>query len=175
MTFRVTSFQGRFHGFLVEDESSFWAVSRSGHLNPVPVLVTRPEQWKWSTYLGYVDPSAHLPWVDYETLRDAWQGGFGGNKAEESCRQYVEQGLASGAPSPFELAIDGWILGSQQFADRMRAWVRPADRRSHERSTSSRQNDYKLLRGCFRKPEQASITCHSSLSNSAIRRLTSRY
>jgi hypothetical protein len=122
-------FQGRLHGFLVEDESYFWAVSRYGHLNPTPVLVARPEEWKWSTYIGYINPSARLPWVDYETLLNAWQGGFGENNAVERYRHYVEQGLASGAPSPFDQAIDGWILGSEQFADRMRALVCPEDRR----------------------------------------------
>ena len=32
-------------------------------------------------------------------------------------------------PSPFENAIDGWILGSANFADRIREWMTPANRR----------------------------------------------
>ena len=122
-------FQGRFHGFVIEDESYFWAVSRYAHLNPTPVLVARPEQWKWSTYAGYLDPNSRLQWVDYDMVLNAWKGGFGGVTPAECYRQYVEAGLAEAAPSPFEQAIDGWILGSDRFADRVRAFVSPVERR----------------------------------------------
>ncbi len=122
-------FQGRFHGFVVEDETYFWSVSRYAHLNPTPVLVPRPEQWKWSTYAGYLNPDARVPWVDYDTLLHAWQGEFGGNDPVDCYRQYVEQGLANRPVSPFQSAIDGWILGSDKFADQVWALITPEHRR----------------------------------------------
>lgn len=122
-------FQGRFHGYLVEDETYFWNISRYAHLNPTPVLVEHPALWKWSTYAGYVDASRRLPWVDYDTLLNAWQGEFGGVNAAEAYRQYVEAALGQPVASPFEQAIDGWILGSESFADRVRQWITPPTRR----------------------------------------------
>lgn len=126
-------FQGRFRGHIVEDETYFWTVSRYAHLNPTPVLVERPEQWKWSSYVGYLDPSRRLPWIDYDTLLNAWQGTFGGESPAECYRRYVEAGLTQSIASPFEQAIDGWILGSASFADRMREVLVPNDRRPSAR------------------------------------------
>lgn len=122
-------FQGRFRSRLIEDESYFWCVSRYVHLNPVPVLVPRPELWPWSSYAGYVDPRLRLPWIAYDTLLAAWQGQWGGQDPLGGYRQYVEAELGHPPTSPFDDAIDGWILGSQQFADRIRKLVSPE---SHE-------------------------------------------
>jgi hypothetical protein len=122
-------FQGRFRGHLVEDERYFWAVSRYAHLNPTPVLVEHPLLWKWSTYAGYVDPSRRVPWVAYDTLLDAWQGEFGGLTPSQSYQQFVESGIREPIASPFDQAIDGWILGSESFAERIRASLSPAYRR----------------------------------------------
>ena len=121
-------FQGRFRGHLVEDETYYWAVSRYVHLNPVPVLVERPEQWTWSSYAGYIDISRRVPWIDYQALLDAWQGDFGGLDASAGYRQYVESALETPQQSPFEVAIDGWILGSERFAVRVRELISPSSR-----------------------------------------------
>jgi len=118
-------FQGRFRGHLVEDETYFWSVSRYVHLNPVPVLVERPEQWNWSSYVGYIDANRRLPWIDYQTVLNAWQGTVGGDDPMQTYRRYVESALAAPEPSPFDKAIDGWILGSEQFADRVHAIISP--------------------------------------------------
>jgi hypothetical protein len=98
-------------------------------LNPTPVLVEHPSLWKWSTYAGYVDPSRRLPWVAYDALLDAWQGEFGGLTPSESYRQFVESGIRQPIASPFDQAIDGWILGSESFAERIRELLSPAHRR----------------------------------------------
>ena len=93
------------------------------------MLVERPEQWPWSSYAGYVDASRRLPWIDYDTLLNAWQGTVGGASPEETYHQYVEAGLSEPIASPFEQAMDGWILGSTSFAERMRELVLPEARR----------------------------------------------
>ncbi len=123
-------FQGRFHGQVIEDESYFWAVSRYVHLNPVPVMVSHPVQWPWSTYAGYVDPDRRWDWVAHETLLGAWQGSFGGLVPGDRYRAFIEQGIQQHVVSPFADAIDGWILGSQEFAERIRQQLQPEGRRA---------------------------------------------
>jgi len=121
-------FQGRFRSDLVENDSYFWTVSRYIHLNPVRAkLVKHPADWPWSSYPGYAHRGRALPWVSYEELWRAWQGEWGGTDSRRAYRRFVEQGLADPPPSPFAEAYQGWILGSQEFVDRLRARVRPDD------------------------------------------------
>jgi len=48
-------FQGRYKGVLVEKDAYLLALSRYVHLNPVRAkVVEKPEQYRWSSYLGYV-------------------------------------------------------------------------------------------------------------------------
>jgi REP element-mobilizing transposase RayT len=117
-------FQGRFRAELVEDDSYFWTVSRYIHLNPVRgrrPLVTHPRDWAWSSYPGYASRSQRVDWVAYDVVYSAWQGEMGGRSAEMAYRNFVEQGIAQPPESPFRKALSGWLLGSQQFADAMRA------------------------------------------------------
>jgi len=123
-------FQGRFRGHIIEDEVYFWTVSRYVHLNPVPVIVRHPLDWPWSTYAGYVDAPRRWDWVAYDALLNAWQGDFGGQSASDRYRSFVEAGLQQQPGDPFAKAIDGWILGSQEFAERIRQQLQPAQRRT---------------------------------------------
>ena len=115
-------FQGRFKGELVEDETYFWTVSRYIHLNPVRAgLVGHPADWPWSSYAGYANRRRRVPWICAEAVWGAWQGEFGGSDAARAYRRYVEQGIEDPPSSPFGNALQGWILGSQEFADRLRS------------------------------------------------------
>jgi REP element-mobilizing transposase RayT len=144
-------FQGRFRGHLVEDETYVWVVSRYVHLNPVGVLVDFPEQWKWSSYAGYLDPERRLAWIDYQGLLDAWRGNVGGSDPSTAYRQYVESALVRPAPSPFDQAIDGWILGSAGFAERVRELISPASRQPTAKNAQRRVriSTAKLLEGIY--------------------------
>jgi putative transposase len=116
-------FQGRFRGELIENESYFWNVSRYTHLNPVRgerPLVTHPRDWPWSSYPGYANRKQRLCWVAYDLLLAAWQGEMGGANAAPAYRRFVEKGLRERVENPFREAADGWLLGSQEFVDRMR-------------------------------------------------------
>ena len=120
-------FQGRYKAEMIEDETYYWAVSRYIHLNPVRAgLVTRPEDWHWSSYPGYVSPGRRLHWVAYQPLLDAWQGEHGGNDPADAYRRFTEAGLAEAPPSPFREAFGGWALGSGRFVDRLRTLAGPA-------------------------------------------------
>lgn len=116
-------FQGRFKGELIEDESYFWTASRYIHLNPVRgkrPLVEHPRDWKWSSYPGYDRRDKRVRWVAYERLYSAWQGEMGGVNVESAYRRFVEAGLAEPPANPFQEAAHGWLLGSQQFIDRIK-------------------------------------------------------
>lgn len=121
-------FQGRFRGELIEDESYYWNVSRYIHLNPVRgkrPLASHPAEWPWSSYAGYRHRRQRQAWVAYQEILTAWQGEMGGRDAERAYRRFVESGVKEPPTSPFRDAVDGWLLGSQAFVDRMRDRLQP--------------------------------------------------
>ena len=116
--------QGRFKSQLVEDESCFWSVSRYIHLNPVRgkhPLVAHPREWRWSSYPGYALRRARVDWVAYDFSYAAWLGDVGGRNPETAYRLYVERGLTAPPENPFRDAAQGWLLGSSDFVDKIRA------------------------------------------------------
>jgi REP element-mobilizing transposase RayT len=120
-------FEGRYRCCVVEDETYLWGVSRYDHLNPVPVIVEHPALWPWSSYAGYRDPSLRLPWICYDDLLDAWNATFGGTR--ESYCDFVEKGLQHRSQVFLPERCEGWIMGSEAFAQRIRKIVSP---QSHE-------------------------------------------
>jgi REP element-mobilizing transposase RayT len=121
-------FQGRFKGELVEDERYFWTVSRYIHLNPLRgkrPLVKRLEEWPWSSYPGYRRRSQRVEWVAYDTVYRAWQGEMGGESPASAYRRFVEAGVAAPPENPFATAVEGWLLGSQEFIERIKRQVKP--------------------------------------------------
>ena len=116
-------FQGRFKGELIEDEAYFWNVSRYLHLNPVRgkrPLVEHPRDWPWSSYRGYARKAAQVDWIRYDQLYAAWQGETGGHHPEAAYRRFVESGVTNPPPSPLETAREGWLLGGEEFAARVK-------------------------------------------------------
>ena len=116
-------FQGRFKAELVEDESYFWTLSRYVHLNPVrgkKPLVEHPAEWRWSSYPGYCRKSARVEWMDYERVLTAWQGEMGGKNSELAYRRFVESGLETPPSNPLDSALEGWLLGSDGFLQKIK-------------------------------------------------------
>ena len=129
-------FQGRYRTELIEDESYLWTVTRYVHLNPVRArLVENPAGWKWSSYPGYVRDGRRLEWVAYDELLASWAGEFGGSGSEpaKAYRRYVTAGLSLKHESPWTEAQHGWILGSQNFVDRIRSMVSKQPQRDRRR------------------------------------------
>jgi REP element-mobilizing transposase RayT len=119
-------FQGRFKGELIEDDGYFWNVSRYLHLNPTRgkrPLVGHPQDWRWSSYRGYARKAERLDWLCYEEVYQAWQGEMGGTHPESAYRKFVESGLSQPPVDPFAAATEGWLLGSQDFVDRVKRLV----------------------------------------------------
>jgi putative transposase len=112
-------FQGRFKAHLIEEDGYFTEISRYLHLNPVRAkMVEKPHQWRWSSYAGYRDRRAALPWVSYGRVL----GQFGGTEVESRrsyCR-FVLAGVAEPPACPWRDAFGGLLVGSQSFAMRVR-------------------------------------------------------
>ena len=123
-------FQGRFKAHLIDERGYFQVVSRYIHLNPVRAgIVGRPQQYPWSSYAGCVRAAETLDWVTYErVLLDFGPGSVA------VCRRryvrYVEAGVHEPAPSPLADAVEGLIVGSEDFIKRIRGLLskRAADR-----------------------------------------------
>ena len=78
-------------------------------------------QWRWSSYAGYATKRSRVDWIAYDLVYAAWQGGIGGRDAETAYRRYVERGLTEPPENPFRDAAQGWLLGSLEFVDKIRA------------------------------------------------------
>ena len=133
-------FQGRFKSELIEDETYFWTVSRYVHLNPVRgkvALAAHPRDWPWSSYRGYAQRRHRVRWVAYDAMYAAWRGEVGGRDAEGAYRRFIEEGLATPTENPLRLAVHGWLLGSEEFVDRIRSQVQPP--RHQDEVPASRQ------------------------------------
>ncbi len=131
-------FEGRYRCRVVEHEEYLWAVSRYDHLNPVPIIVEHPSQWPWSSYAGYRDSSLRLPWVCYDDLLDVWNGTFGGTR--KSYCDYVEQGMKYPNQVCLPDLVDGWIMGGESFAQRIRKIVSPQSQEPNALRARTRPN-----------------------------------
>jgi len=117
--FRGHLLQGRYRSDVIEDETYSWTVSRYVHLNPKRTVIPMVENiidWKWSSLPGYLDPTRRWDFVDYEGLYRAWSGTFGGSP-QIAYANFIQAGLETPPPNPFDKAIDGWILGSDTFVE----------------------------------------------------------
>jgi REP element-mobilizing transposase RayT len=119
-------FESRYRCRVIEDEHYLWTVSRYAHLNPVPAIVEHPALWPWSSYRGYFDPTKRLDWIRYDELLQAWQGAFG--VSTRSYCDFVEQGLEWPQQVRLPHLVDGWIIGSEEFAQRIRRAVSPENK-----------------------------------------------
>ena len=58
-------------------------------------------------------------------MYSAWRGEVGGSDPEAAYRRFVEAGLAEPPENPLRPAVHGWLVGSEEFVDRMRSQVQP--------------------------------------------------
>lgn len=116
-------FQGRFKSHLVETGGYFSSLSRYLHLNPfVARLVTKPEAYPWSSYPGYHRATKALPWVVYERIL----GEFARDpaRARAAYRSFVRAGMNDPPAAPWANAVEGLLIGSDRFVQRVRELFR---------------------------------------------------
>jgi REP element-mobilizing transposase RayT len=106
-------FQGRYKAILIEADAYAQELSRYIHLNPVRAgMVSRPEAYKWSSYLDYIGERKSPEWMKTAFILDY----FG--KDKDACKKYqrfVEDLIEHEYASPLEGATAATILGGAEF------------------------------------------------------------
>lgn len=105
-------FQGRYKGIIVEKEAYLLELSRYIVLNPVRAhMVSRPEDWIWSSYRGAIGlDSAHL------CLDSHWLLSLFGDNPSTAKKRYQEfVGNSIDASSPLKNIKNQIYLGSDNF------------------------------------------------------------
>jgi len=116
-------FQGRYKAHVVENDAYFGELSRYIHLNPVRAKFTpriiRPEDYRWSSFPGYVREPKQLDWVTYDrVLAD-----FGPGRRSLRRRRYgayVRAGLSELPERPWKHARHGMVIGSEEFVEQVK-------------------------------------------------------
>jgi putative transposase len=109
-------FQGRYKAILVEFDEYAMELSRYIHLNPVRAgMVTRPEEYRWSSYINYIGQCTAPTWLKMETILD-----YFGKKNKEAMKKYrlfVEELLGKEYDSPFRNTFGCAVLGTDEFRE----------------------------------------------------------
>lgn len=126
-------YQGRYKAFQVQDSSYFWTLSRYIHLNPCvgkKPLTDKPQDWKHSSYPSYIYKRQQLPWLSDALLLDSWQAEYGGTEPVSAYRRYVERELRQPTANPLKSALEDWVIGSEEFLQKMISMAQPNSRQT---------------------------------------------
>lgn len=108
-------FQGRYKAILIEADSYMMELSRYIHLNPVRVgMVTKPEDYQWSSYQDYIGARAASSWLSSEAI--IRQIG-----STRRYREFVEDLLGKEYESPLQGTFASSLLGSETFVQKISA------------------------------------------------------
>jgi REP element-mobilizing transposase RayT len=113
-------FQGRYKAILVEFDEYALELSRYIHLNPVRVaIVTKPEQYRWSSYRGYIGEKPAPGWLKTEAILEY----FGKKPADQrkKYRAFVEDMLGREYESPLSKTFAASVLGTDGFIDTVKS------------------------------------------------------
>src|SRR3972149_6006846 len=112
-------FQGRYKGILVEKDAYLLSLSRYVHMNPVRAkIVKKPEQYRWSSYPGYIGKEKECKWVEHSWILSNF--GKGGKTARRKYREYVEESFNKDMENPAKNLYGQIILGSDKFIEKIR-------------------------------------------------------
>lgn len=108
-------FQGRYKSILIEADEYLMELTRYIHLNPVRCgIVTKPEEYRWSSYQDYIGDRPKPAWLCTETVL----AHFGAGK---TYRRFVEHMLDKEYKNPLESVIASTLLGSEPFIQEITA------------------------------------------------------
>ncbi len=115
-------FQGRYKAITVEKEAYLIPLSRYIHLNPVRArMVEEPEQYRWSSYRGYMGKGKEDKWVEYSWVLSRF--GQQRKRAGQKYREYVEQGLIGKIKSPLKELLGQVVLGGEEFREKIKGYL----------------------------------------------------
>lgn len=112
-------FQSRYKAILIEADEYAKELSRYIHLNPVrAVMVTRPEEYRWSSYTDYIVERKAPDWLTTKLIL----GYFGTDKtAPKNYRKFTDDLLKQEYESPLNGAVAATILGGEEFVKEITA------------------------------------------------------
>ncbi len=111
-------FQGRYKAVVVEGDAYFSEVSRYIHLNPVRKrLVEHPEEWRWSSYRGYIDERHQVRWIKYEGILQNVHTDT--KRARRYYRDFIESAIGQELKRPWDDAVYDLVLGSKEYAEKI--------------------------------------------------------
>ncbi len=106
-------FQGRYKSILVEADAYAAELSAYIHLNPVRAgLVSRPEEFFWSSYRAYIDQIVQPGWLCTDFVLNLISSH---SMAAREYRAFVEGQLGQNAISPLSATVGAALLGSDIF------------------------------------------------------------
>ncbi len=112
-------FQGRYKGIIIDKDSYLIPLSRYVHMNPVRARVAeRPEQYRWSSYSGYIGRGKEYEWVEYSWILS--QFGSRRLRARRKYREYTEEGLSKKIENPLKSLRSQVILWGEEFVRKIR-------------------------------------------------------
>ncbi len=112
-------FQGRYKAILVDKDNYLLALSRYVHLNPVRAKAAgRPEQYRWSSYAGYIGKEKGTSWIEYAWVLSQFSNDI--KKAMRSYKIFVEEVLTKEIPTPLEDIHGQIVLGGEKFIDKVK-------------------------------------------------------
>jgi len=116
-------FQGRYRGILVEKDAYLLALSRYVHLNPVRArVVEEPEQYRWSSYPGYIGKEKRSEWMEYSWLLSQFRNDI--PLAQKEYLKYTEEALQKKLENPFKGLHGQVILGGEKFIQKVKGMLR---------------------------------------------------
>src|SRR5262245_2102401 len=113
-------FQGRYRAILCDKDSYLLELTRYLHLNPVRAkLVKDREEYKWSSYGGYVGKTQERKWLDSAAVLEQ----FSGNRSEARLlyRRFIWEGIGEGHKEEYYDVLEGRFLGDKEFAEQTKA------------------------------------------------------
>jgi hypothetical protein len=141
-------FQGRYKGIIVDKDSYLIPLSRYVHLNPVrSKVVERPEQYRWSSYPGYIGKGKEYKWVEYSWILS--QFGSRRLRTKRKYREYTQEALKKKVESPLKSLHSQVILGGEGFVKRIKGML-TGKALSHEIIERKRLMEYPLLEEVIR-------------------------
>ncbi|GBE05854.1 chromosomal replication initiation protein [bacterium BMS3Abin10] len=128
-------FQGRYKGLLIEKERYLLSVSRYIHLNPVRALIVkRPEEYKWSSYLDYIGRSIKEKWLTSEWILGQYSTREA--QAKNLYKIFIEEGLTAAEDDPFNHVKAGPVIGNEDFIEKIK---KKLDLKEHREIPESRR------------------------------------
>lgn len=111
-------YQGRYKAIIIDRDNYLIPLSRYVHLNPVKAnIVQMPEQYKWSSYPGYIGKSKEDAWIEYSWVLSKFSENR--KKAGNKYKEYVEEGLKEKIESPLGDIWGQLVLGGGDFREKI--------------------------------------------------------